>query len=137
MTEQNEKVSDHRVICYGEASVQIIVPKSGINAGKETPVLSMKAFHPVNVRKEDGTFDEKEPIWYDMKLYDSNAKLISSFLKDGLVLRVSGEVKPRTWTGRDGQERQSKDLILYSLAIDIKQRGLKTVVFEKPLKKEN
>lgn len=137
MSEQNEKVSDYRVICFGEPKVSSIVPKSGANAGKEIKVLSMRAFHPVAVRKEDGTFEEKESLWFDLKLFDDNSDLLSGFLKDGLVLRVSGEVKKRTWQGKDGKEHESADLNLYSLAVDLKQRGLKGIVFEKPqIKKE-
>ena len=137
MSDQNEKVSDYRVICFGEPKITGIVPKSGANAGKEIKVLSMRAFHPVSVRKEDGTFEEKESLWFDLKLFDDSAELLSGFLKDGLVLRVSGEIKKRTWQGKDGREHESADLNLYSLAVDLKQRGLKGIVFEKPqVKKE-
>ena len=52
------RVSDLRVVCYGEASIKKILPKSGNNAGKEITVLSMRAYHPKSVRKPDGTFDQ-------------------------------------------------------------------------------
>ena len=136
MSEQNEKVSDYRVLCYGEATIQVITPKNGTNAGKDVKVLTSRVFHPVSVRNNDGTFTEQEPIWYDLKLFDNSVDLLKDFFKDGLVLRVSGEIKKRSWVGKDGKERHGADLMAYTVAIDIKQRGLKSVVFEKPIKKE-
>lgn len=130
--ERSEAVSDYRVILYGEPAVQTVTPKSGINAGKEIKVLTVRAYHPVSVRKNDGTFEEKDPLWLDLKLFDNNADHIKELLKDGLVLRVSGEIKTRPWTGKDGKVRESSDLMLHSLAVDLKQRGLKGLNFEKP-----
>ena len=133
---KNEKVSDFRIICYGEHVVQKITPKSGDNAGKEVTVLTIRGFHPVNIRKDDGTFEEQDPKWFDLKLFDNNAELLSTFFKDGIVLRVSGEIKDKVWTGKDGKERNSSEITLYSVAIDIKQKGLKGIMFEKPIKQK-
>lgn len=136
MSEQKERVSDYRVICYGEPKISSIVPKSGPNAGHEVKVLTVRGYHPVSEKQADGTFEEKESLWFDLKLFDDNAELLSGFLKDGLVLRVSGEIKKRTWQGKDGKEHESADLNLYSLAVDLKQRGLKGIFYEKPLVKK-
>lgn len=130
------RVSDLRVVCYGEASIKKILPKSGVNAGKEITVLSMRAYHPKSVRKPDGTFDLQETEWYTLQLFDDKAALIKSFLKDGLVLRVSGEVKTRKYQDKNGKEQIASDLTLYSIAVDLKQRGLLSIGFEKPLKKD-
>lgn len=138
MTDKNnEKISDYKVICFGESSVSEITIKTGASAGKKTKVLSTRAFHPVSVKKEDGQFENKDPIWFDLKFYQENADLAASFLKDGLALRVSGEIKKRSWTGKDQKTHLSMDLTAYSLAIDVMQKGLKSIVFEKPIGKKH
>lgn len=130
------RVSDHRVIIYGEPKMETITPRSGPNAGKEVNVLTVRGYHPTAERLPDGSFKEKEPVWYDMKLYDREAEMIKPFLKDGLALRVAGAVRTHTWTGRDGKERQGQEISLSSVSVDLKQRGLKGIDFEKPVRKE-
>lgn len=130
------RVSDHRVIIYGKPKVETIIPKGGTNAGKEIKVLTVRGYHPTAERLPDGSFKEKDPVWYDMKLYEREAELIRPFLKDGLALRVSGAVKTHTWTDKDGKERQGNEISLSSVAVDLKQRGLKGIDFEKPVRKE-
>ena len=130
------RVSDHRVIIYGEPKVETITPKTGPNAGRQVNVLTVRGYHPTAERQPDGSFKEKDPLWYDLRLYDQHAQQIKSFLKDGMALRVSGSVKTHTWTGKDGKERQGTEIALSSVAVDLKQRGLKGIDFEKPVKKE-
>lgn len=142
MSDQNvnggsaSRVSDHRVIIYGEPKVETITPRSGPNAGKQVNVLTVRGYHPTAERLPDGTFKEKDPVWYDLKLYDREAEMIKPFLKDGLALRVGGSVRTHAWTGKDGKERQDAEISLYSVAVDLKQRGLKGIDFEKPVRKE-
>lgn len=138
MTEkQNEKVTDYKIICFGEPTISEITVKSGANAGKKTKVLSTRAFHPVSERISDGKFESKEPLWFDLKFYHEKADLIADFFKDGLAMRISGEIKLREWTGKDQKVYQSNDLIAYTLAIELMQKGLKSIVFEKPIGKKN
>ena len=134
MSEQKEKVSDYRVICYGEPKVSSIVPKSGPNAGQEVKVLTVRGYHPVSERQEDGTFKQKDPVWHDLKLFHQNADLAASLIKDGLALRVSGALQDHAFTGKDGKEHHSSVLTLNSLSVDLMQRGLKGLDFEKPAK---
>ncbi len=127
--------SDLRVICHGEPQIKTITPKSGTNEGKEVSVLCFRAYHPVAEKQQDGSFNSKDPEWYSLQLFDNKAQEIGKFIKDGLVLRVSGEVKEREYTDKNGQKQIGRDLNVYSLAVDLKQRGLKNIDFQKPASK--
>lgn len=123
MSEQKERVSDYRVICYGEPKISSIVPKSGPNAGHEVKVLTVRGYHPVSEKQADGTFKQKDPVWHDLKLFNQSADLVAPLIKDGMALRVSGSLQDHAFTGKN------------SLSVDLMQRGLKSLDFEKPSKK--
>lgn len=135
MSEQKERVSDYRVICYGDPKVSSIVPKSGPNAGHEVKVLTVRGYHLVSEKQADGSFKQKDSIWHDLKLFNQNADLVSTLIKDGMAIRVSGSLQAHTFTGKDGKEYHNSVLTLNSLSVDLMQRGLKSLDFEKPTKK--
>ena len=60
---------------------------------------------------------------------------MAPLIKDGMALRVSGSLQDHAFTGKDGKEHHSSILTLNSLSVDLMQRGLKSLDFEKPVKK--
>lgn len=139
MSEQakdQNRLSDARVVVYGEPQVKTVTPHSGPNAGKEVDVLSVRVRQDHAERLPDGTWEKKDSDWFDLQSYNPHAKELAAMLKDGMALRVSGIVQEREYTGKDGQQHQAKSIAANSLAIDMLQPGLKGVTFEKPIHRE-
>lgn len=131
---EGQKLSDHKVVIYGQPEMKTITVKNGEKAGQQLNVISCKAYHPNIVRKEDGTFERKDPTWYRMQYYGKeDAAIVGKFLTDGLALRVTGYVKDVNYQDKEGKTQTAKELTADNIAIEILQKGLKSVVFEKPV----
>ena len=48
-----------------------------------------------------------------------------------MLLRVTGVPKTKEYTKKDGTKARSHIFQIYSIAIDLKQKGLKKIEFEK------
>ena len=45
-----------KVVIHGDPKIEKYTPTTGVNAGQEQTVLSMRAYHPNFQRQEDGNF---------------------------------------------------------------------------------
>lgn len=123
--------NDMRVVVYGEPNVSTITPKTGDNAGKQIDVLNINVYKPNSARQPDGSWKQLDSDWYKLQLFSEHAKEISPLIKDGLALRVSGLIKENTFQGKDGQTKTSKNIVVNNIAVDLLQRGIKGIDFEK------
>ena len=123
--------NDLRVIVYGEPNIATITPKSGENAGKQIDVLNINVYKPNASKQPDGSWKQMDSDWYKLQLFSEHAKEISPLIKDGLALRVSGLIKENTFQGKDGQTKTSKNIVVNNIAVDLLQRGIKGIDFEK------
>ena len=131
---EGQKISDHKVVIYGQPEIKTITVKNGDKAGQQLNVVSCRAYHPNIVRKDDGSFERKEPTWYRMQYYGKeDAAIVGKFLTDGLALRATGYVREISYQDKDGNTQTAKELTADNLSIEILQKGLKSVVFEKPV----
>lgn len=129
----DNNVSALRVIVYGEPSVKTIVPKHGEFEGKEVPLLTFKAFHPVTSQDDSGSL-KHESTWYTVDCFLDGATYLKDHLKDGMVLFVSGAVKTSQYKSKDGEDRESLTIVAYKISLDLLQKGLKGFSFTRPPK---
>lgn len=135
---EGQKISDHKVVVYGQPEIKTITVKNGEKVGQQLNVVSCRAYHPNIVRKEDGTFERKEATWYRMQYYGKeDAAIVGKFLTDGLALRATGYVRDITYQDKDGNTQTVKELTADNLSIEILQKGLKSVIFEKPVPQQS
>ena len=137
MSDLQNRAQDLRVVVYGEPSVSTITPKSGENAGKQVDVLNLNVYKPKAEKDQDGKWKKLDPDFFKLQLFSEHAKAIAPLLKDGLALRVSGLIKEDSFQGRDGQQKIAKSILVNNIAIDLLQRGINAIDFQKPMKLEN
>lgn len=119
-----------QVTVIGEPELKTITPNSGANAGKETKVLSFRAYKPNFTKNEDGSFTRGNSTFYSVKVYGENAERALAFVVDGLRLLVDGFAFTRTYEVNN-EERTENVINVDLIAIPINQVGLKRVEFEK------
>ena len=130
MTDLN-KINDFRVIVYGDTKVNSIVPKSGVNAGKNIDVLTLDVYKPKAEKQPDGSWKKLDSEFYKIELYSQYASTVTSMITSGIALRVSGTIKESEYTNKEGEKKTSKTIVADSLAVDLLQKGLKEIKFEK------
>lgn len=130
MTDLN-KINDFRVIVYGDTKVNSIVPKSGVNAGKNIDVLTLEVYKPKAEKQPDGSWKKLDSEFYKIELYSQYASTVASMITSGIALRVSGTIKESEYTNKEGEKKTSKTIVADSLAVDLLQKGLKEIKFEK------
>jgi single-strand DNA-binding protein len=62
------------------------------------------------VKNEDGTWGDGDPTFYRVSAWDSIAENVAAEVKKGSRVLVTGTLKPRTYDGKDGNERVSLDV---------------------------
>ena len=129
MSEQNAVVTDFRLVVYGKAEKRTITIKNGENAGKTKDLLQFRAFHSEPVDKESKQFTS---TWYDVNCFQDNSFYLVDHICDGLVLYVTGQVKTSQYTAKDGSLRENQTINAKKIYLDLLQRGLKSITFERP-----
>lgn len=120
------------VVIHGDPKIEKYTPTTGVNAGQEQTVLSMRAYHPNFQRQEDGNFKMLDSDWFDVKYNGKAVDQVKNLLKDGMTLEVRGSLCERVWKDRDGKDRTSKEIFAKSIGLSLTQPGLKGVDFQKP-----
>ena len=55
--------------------------------------------------------------WHDIVTWRGLAEVSEKFLKKGMKVYIEGKLKKRTWTDKDGQQRNNVDIIADELTI--------------------
>lgn len=137
-------MADHKeintsVFVYGEPTCKTIVPTSGKNEGKETPVLNVKAYRPCYEKDESGKFvsNKDKTEFFTVSYYGAKANDMVNLIKDGMRLDIQGSVTQNTFKTKDGQERTENVINAKQIGVSLIQLGLKNIDYEKPFHEKN
>lgn len=61
--------------------------------------------------------------WDNVVAFSEQAAFISKFIKKGSAIRVIGERTSRKWTGKDGQEKTSNEVVCWKVQFAEKSGG--------------
>lgn len=73
------------------------------------PVASFSIAETARVRQEDGTYVDGDTTFYNASAWRSLAENVAETLTKGMTVVAVGELSIRTYTNRDGEEKQSID----------------------------
>lgn len=81
-------------------------------SGSGTPIAGFSV--AVNYRRfnrSTNDWEEEEATFYEVTAFDTLAENVAETVSKGMRVVVTGRQRLRPWTGRDGQERQSLEVI--------------------------
>jgi single-strand DNA-binding protein len=55
--------------------------------------------------------DGPEPTFHDVVVWGRTAEAVCAYMRKGRLVHVEGRIQPRSWTGSDGSERRSVEVI--------------------------
>jgi single-strand DNA-binding protein len=55
--------------------------------------------------------DSPEPTFHDVVVWGRTAEVVCEHMRKGRLIHVEGRIQPRSWTGKDGGERRSVEVI--------------------------
>lgn len=128
------KPFSNTVVVFKEPTVNKIVPKSGQRAGKDTFVVEFKAYHPTFEKKQDGSFERKDSVFFTVQQFsgsEKTANTLAQHVKEGMTLEVRGDCVEKSFQGRDGTSKTENIITAKGIAASLTQPGL-SVSYEKP-----
>ena len=72
------------------------------------PVTTFSLATDRRTRKRD---DDAGPDWHHIVAFGALAEFCNAYLSKGRLLYASGRISYRTWTGQDGQQHHSTEII--------------------------
>lgn len=125
-----ENIDLKKAFVANKPTVKTITVNNGKNAGESVDVLEFKAFKPIYERLENGQFEQKGSVSYDVKLYGTEASKIGQLLQKGMAINVEGSTRIEKWTGEDGKEHSKNLLNASAVSLILSQQRIKTVIFQ-------
>ena len=89
-------------------------------AGK--PVLNLSLADNHSRKNQSGEWEQTGTTWYRLSLWDAHAQNAADILQKGDRVMVTGRVETRTYTDRDGQERESLEIQVQEIGKTISKR---------------
>src|SRR5829696_1508558 len=88
-----------------------------------TPITTFTMAVSRNRKTPDGqTLDETE--WFRVVAWERLAETCNEYLRKGSKVYIEGRLQTRKWTGQDGQERQTVEVVANEmLLLDPRQQG--------------
>jgi single-strand DNA-binding protein len=88
-----------------------------------TPITTFTMAVSRNRKTPDGqTLDETE--WFRIVAWERLAETCNEYLRKGSKVYIEGRLQTRKWTGQDGQERQTVEVVASEmLLLDSRQQG--------------
>ncbi len=120
-----------KVFAQEAPELRTVKPKFGPNAGKDIPLMTLKVWHRNVKRNPDGTFEQGQPDFYTVKSFGTAAPYLAKRIQKGMYLTVEGALLERTWTGKDGEPRLSREITADDILLSLRQVGIRSVDFER------
>lgn len=57
--------------------------------------------------------DGPEPAFHDVVVWGRTAEVVCQYMRKGRLIHVEGRIQPRSWTGKDGKERRTVEIVAY------------------------
>jgi single-strand DNA-binding protein len=55
--------------------------------------------------------DGPEPTFHDVVVWGRTAEVVCQYMRKGRLIHVEGRIQPRSWTGKDGGERRTVEVV--------------------------
>lgn len=76
--------------------------------------------------KKDGQWTDDETVWFNVSMFGRKAENVADVIQKGDSVLISGNLRTRSYEGKDGTKQHSHDVLADNIAIEPKPARRKT-----------